>query len=90
MATTPKPSQLASQMLTPREAARFLGISYPTIKQWILSGKLKTAQTPGGHHRVAQSALKPFIEKDRKRIDSYKFVMRLHPYECVRAGVNHG
>jgi molybdopterin-binding protein len=64
MATT---SQPATQMLTPREAARFLGISYPTIKQWILSGKLKTAQTPGGHHRVAQSTLKPFIEKDRKK-----------------------
>ena len=32
----------ATQMLTPREAARLLGVSYPTIKQWILSGKLKT------------------------------------------------
>jgi molybdopterin-binding protein len=61
------PRQIATEMLTPREAARFLGISYPTIKQWILSGKLKTAQTPGGHHRVAQSTLKPFIEKDRKK-----------------------
>jgi molybdopterin-binding protein len=56
-----------SQMLTPREAARFIGVSYPTIKQWILSGKLKTVQTPGGHHRVAQSALKPFIEKDNNK-----------------------
>src|ERR1700710_2719510 len=53
-----------SQMLTPREAARMLGISYPTIKQWILAGKLKTVQTPGGHHRVTEAALKPFIAKD--------------------------
>ena len=52
------------QMLTPREAARVLGISYPTIKNWILSGKLKTITTPGGHHRVSFGALKPFIEKD--------------------------
>ena len=37
-----------SPMLTPREAARMLGVSYATIKQWILSGKLKTVQTPGG------------------------------------------
>src|SRR5277367_6682686 len=57
----------ANAMLTPREAARLIGVSYPTIKQWILSGKLKTTQTPGGHHRVAQSTLKPFIEKDRKK-----------------------
>ncbi len=34
-------------MLTPREAARLLGVSYATVKQWILSGKLKTVQTPG-------------------------------------------
>ncbi len=42
-----------------------LGVSYPTIKQWILSGKLKTTPTPGGHHRIAESALKPFIAKDQ-------------------------
>ena len=54
-------------MLTPREAARMIGISYPTIKQWILSGKLKTVQTPGGHHRIAQSTLKPFLDKDKAK-----------------------
>jgi molybdopterin-binding protein len=54
-------------MLTPREAARMLGISYPTIKQWILTGKLKTQQTPGGHHRIATSSLKPFLAKDAER-----------------------
>lgn len=54
-------------MLTPRDAARMIGVSYPTIKQWILSGKLKTVQTPGGHHRVAQSALKLFLAKDKSK-----------------------
>ena len=44
-----------------------LGISYPTIKQWILSGKLKTSPTPGGHHRIAQAALKPYLNKDATR-----------------------
>ena len=56
-----------SVMLTPRDAARMIGVSYPTIKQWILSGKLKTVQTPGGHHRVAQAALKPFLAKDKSK-----------------------
>jgi molybdopterin-binding protein len=51
-------------MMTPREAARMIGVSYPTIKQWILSGKLKTSLTPGGHHRIAEAALKPFLECD--------------------------
>ena len=49
-------------LLTPREAAAALGVSYATIKQWILHNKLKTLKTPGGHHRVPQSALKPLLK----------------------------
>lgn len=55
------------QFLTPREAARMLGISYPTIKNWILSGKLKTVLTPGGHHRLTAAGLKPFLKADAAR-----------------------
>src|SRR6201996_2687063 len=51
-------------LLKPREAAAMLGISYATVKQWILSGKLPTVQTPGGHHRIAHSSLKPFLKQD--------------------------
>jgi len=58
------------QLLTPREAARMLGISYPTIKNWILSGKLKTVRTPGGHHRLATTNLRPFLEADGQRPDT--------------------
>lgn len=54
-------------LLTPREAANMLGISYPTIKQWILNGKLKTVQTPGGHHRIREAALKPFLADDKHK-----------------------
>lgn len=56
-----------SPLLTAREAARMLGISYPTIKQWILNGKLKTKQTPGGHHRITESTLRPFLAKDKEK-----------------------
>ncbi|AXC10775.1 Molybdate-binding domain of ModE [Acidisarcina polymorpha] len=49
-------------LLRPREAAAALGVSYPTIKQWILAGKLKTIKTPGGHHRVPQSELNPMMK----------------------------
>ena len=52
----------ADVLLTPREAAAALGVSYATIKQWILHDKLKTTKTPGGHHRVPQSALKPLLK----------------------------
>jgi molybdopterin-binding protein len=54
-------------LMTPREASRMLGISYPTIKNWILAGKVKTIRTPGGHHRLTESSLRPFIRKDRQK-----------------------
>src|SRR3954462_3637451 len=57
----------ATNMLTAREAARMLGISYATIKQWILSGKLKTVQTAGGHHRISEAVLKPFLDVDKSK-----------------------
>ena len=49
-------------LLKPREAAAALGVSYPTLKQWILAGTLKTIKTPGGHHRIPQSALNPLMK----------------------------
>lgn len=55
------------QLLTPREASRMLGISYPTIKKWILEGKIMTTQTPGGHHRLSQANLRPFLKADNAR-----------------------
>lgn len=52
--------------MTPREAAESLGISYPTLKHWILSGKIKTVKTPGGHHRVPVSELDEYLPRRRK------------------------
>ncbi|MDE3103927.1 MAG: helix-turn-helix transcriptional regulator [Acidobacteriota bacterium] len=49
-------------LLKPREAAAALGVSYPTLKQWILTGRLATVKTPGGHHRVPESALQPLLK----------------------------
>jgi len=49
--------------LTPREAALRLGISYATIKQWLYSGKLKGAKTPGGHYRIPESELDALLHK---------------------------
>jgi molybdopterin-binding protein len=49
-------------LLKPREAAAALGVSYPTLKHWILAGTIKTIKTPGGHHRIPQSALTPMLK----------------------------
>ena len=53
--------------LKPREAALRLGISYPTLKKWIYSGKLHTVTTPGGHHRIPESELDRFIPRSETR-----------------------
>ena len=42
-------------LLTVREAASRLGVSYSTLKQWIYKGSVRTSRTEGGHHRVADT-----------------------------------
>jgi molybdopterin-binding protein len=39
------------------EAARRLGISYPTLKQWIYRRKIRSIKTAGGHHRIPATEL---------------------------------
>ena len=51
-------------LMTPRQAATLLGVSYVTLKSWILRGSLTTVKTPGGHHRIEPSALKGFKPKE--------------------------
>ncbi len=38
-------------------ACKVLGISYPTLKQWIYKKKIKTVKTQGGHHRIPETEL---------------------------------
>lgn len=49
------------KLLTPRDAAQILGISYPTLKQWIYKRKLRTVKTAGGHHRIPESEIDKFL-----------------------------
>jgi molybdopterin-binding protein len=50
-------------LIRPRDAAVRLGISYPTLKQWIYRGKLRTIKTAGGHHRVPESELDRYLQR---------------------------
>lgn len=64
--------------LTPREAAAELGVSYPTIKQWILKGKVATQKTPGGHHRIARKSIElllPAAKQKTKELSRERFRM---------------
>ena len=45
-----------------RDAAAALGISYPTLKQWIYKKKIRTITTAGGHHRVPQAEITRYLD----------------------------
>jgi len=55
------------QLISPREASKILGISYPTLKQWIYKKKIKTVKTAGGHHRVPEPELDRFLYRARDK-----------------------
>ena len=46
-----------SELLKPIDAAQLAGVSYPTLKQWIYKGKIRTTKTAGGHHRIARNEI---------------------------------
>jgi molybdopterin-binding protein len=41
-----------------------LGVSYPTLKQWIYKHKIKTVKTAGGHHRVPEKEVDRFLYRE--------------------------
>ncbi len=50
-----------------RDAAKILGVSYPTLKQWIYKKKIRTVKTAGGHHRIPESELDKFLYRKGQR-----------------------
>lgn len=54
---------MPAELIGVRDAARRLGVSYPTLKQWIYKGTLRTVQTAGGHHRIAESEIERFLAR---------------------------
>jgi len=56
-------------MLHLRDAALQLGISFPTIKQWIYRKKIHSIQTPGGHHRIPQTEVDKLLFRTRGKTE---------------------
>jgi molybdopterin-binding protein len=50
-------------LLTPRDAAARLGVSYQTIKQWIYQGAVRTSKTAGGHHRISTAEIERLLAR---------------------------
>jgi molybdopterin-binding protein len=62
-----KPRQ--EELLKLREAALDLGISVPTLKQWIYKKKIRSLQTVGGHHRIPQREIDRLLFRTRGRTE---------------------
>ena len=44
-------------LLTVRAAAERLGVGYSTLKRWVLTGRVRTTRTEGGHHRISDAEI---------------------------------
>jgi len=64
------PAQNNEGPLRPRDAAVQLGISFPTIKQWIYKKKIRSTQTAGGHHRIPQTEIDRLLFRTRGRTEA--------------------
>jgi len=60
-----KQAQNDSELLTPRDAAVQLHVSFPTIKQWIYKHKIRSIRTVGGHHRIPQTEVDRLLFRSR-------------------------
>lgn len=55
------------KLLKLRDAALELGISFPTLKQWIYKKKVRSVRTAGGHHRIPQAEVDRLLFRTRGR-----------------------
>jgi molybdopterin-binding protein len=58
------------ELLKLPDAAQQLGISFPTIKQWIYKKKIRSNRTAGGHHRIPQSEVDRLLFRTRGRTEA--------------------
>jgi molybdopterin-binding protein len=82
------------ELLRVPEAARELGVSYPTLKQWIYKRKIKTVMTPGGHHRVPRSEVDRLLFQTGERGHGAKATSAAQPVPAAPisgtgAGLEH-
>jgi len=70
-----------AQWFTVGEAARFIGVSEPTLRKWTDTGKIAAFRTPGGHRRYLRSELEHFrSSRAEERLEA--------PSDRARAGLS--
>lgn len=77
------------------EATRELGVSMPTLKQWIYRGKILSLKTAGGHHRIPRSEVDRVLFQKGRRSNERPVLSRAKgghrraPQTAPSAGLEH-
>jgi len=77
------------ELLHLADAARELGVSYPTLKQWIYRGKIKSVKTAGGHHRIPRTEVDRVLFATGKKAPKTATASRRAPQAASLSGLEH-
>jgi molybdopterin-binding protein len=68
-------------LLTVRAAAGQLGVGYSTLKRWVLTGRVRTTRTAGGHHRISDVEIERLLA--RQQPDARRRTASVDADECL-------
>lgn len=71
---------MQSNYLTSRDAADMLGVSVPTIQQWVERGLLTAWKTEGGHRRIAHASVSNVL---RQRLEEAQQGQRVDEFPVL-------
>jgi len=78
MGSSGETNERKEELLKLRDAALQLGISFPTIKQWIYKKKIRSIRTAGGHHRIPLSEVDRLLFRTRAKTEKERKLLSRH------------
>lgn len=51
-----------NELITPKQAAKMLGITTNSLRNWELAGKIQVVKTMGGHRRYKLEEIKAMLK----------------------------
>ena len=78
MGSSGETGERTEELLKLRDAALQLGISFPTIKQWIYKKKIRSIRTAGGHHRIPMSEVDRLLFRTRAKTEKERKLLSRH------------